>query len=281
MSNIGRIFIVLNLVLSAAFLGWALNALSTSQDLTKALSEEKAAHAAAVQAKEAELSKLQVDLNGVMEQSRTTREQRDGLTAEVDRQKTQLEELKRANDAMQGNLTKIQSTLGDYNNTITQLTTQKDAATERAHEAERARDAALQEKQDAELAKSQAEEATNTANTQIADLNTEKTSLTDRLSELETRMQIIVQQYGVNLSEIDSAPSISAMVLDVNKELNFVVINKGSKDGVKAGYTFEIYRGQQYKGQVRIQDVQEGMSSGLIVSEKTPIARGDQAATRL
>ena len=234
-----------------------------------------------VQGKEAELSKLQVDLNGVMEQSRTTREQRDGLTAEVDRQKTQLEELKRANDAMQGNLTKIQSTLGDYNNTITQLTQQKDAATERAHEAERARDSAMQEKQDAELAKSAAEDATNAANTQISDLQGEKTSLTDRLSELETRMQIIVQQYGVNLSEIDSAPSISAMVLNVNKDLNFVVINKGSKDGVKAGYTFQIYRGQQYKGEVRIQDVQEGMSSGLIVSEKTPIARGDQAATRL
>ena len=32
MSPIGRIFIVLNLLLSAAFLGWASNALGTSQD---------------------------------------------------------------------------------------------------------------------------------------------------------------------------------------------------------------------------------------------------------
>jgi hypothetical protein len=69
--------------------------------------------------------------------------------------------------------------------------------------------------------------------------------------------------------------------MSVNKDLRFVVLNKGSKDGVKAGYTFQIYRGQQYKGQVRVQDVQEGMCSALILNEKAPIANGDSATTRL
>jgi len=93
MSNIGRIFIVLNLVLSAAFLGWALNALSTSKDLQQALADEQAVHKKDVEAKDGELQKLQGELTGVMEQTRTTREERDLAKADVERQKTNLEEL--------------------------------------------------------------------------------------------------------------------------------------------------------------------------------------------
>ena len=60
-----------------------------------------------------------------------------------------------------------------------------------------------------------------------------------------------------------------------------MILNKGKKDEVKAGYVFDIYRGSQYKGQVRITDVQEGMSSGLILREMNAIGRGDSATTSL
>jgi hypothetical protein len=69
--------------------------------------------------------------------------------------------------------------------------------------------------------------------------------------------------------------------MDVNSDLSFVVLNKGSRDGGKAGFLFNVYRGSIFKGQVRVQDVQEGMSSALIVNQKTPIAKFDKASTRL
>ena len=281
MSPIGRVFIVLNLVLSAAFLGWAANALGTTGDYKKELEAEKKAHAADVAGKEAELQKLQVELNGATEQQGKFREQRDQLQASLDQKTTQYDEQKRANDTMQGNLTKIQATLGEYNNTFTQLTQQKDAALERAHEAERARDAAVQAKDAAEMAKRDSDDKANAAMTQIGDLEKERTSLQDKVSTLETRMATVVEKTGVDLSSIEAAPQIDAYVLEVNRELKLVVLNKGKKDDVKKGYTFSIYRGAQYKGQIRIQDVQDGMCSGTIVAEKAAITKGDSATTSL
>jgi chromosome segregation ATPase len=281
MSPIGRIFIVLNLILSAAFLGWAANALGTTEELKTQMEADRTAHAAALAEKETELSALTTNLNEVTDQQRTLREERDGIRAEADRFKTQVEELKRAGETMQANLTKIQATLGDYNNSIAQLTQQKDAAVERAHEAERARDAAVAEQQAAQLAMSAAEEATNNANLSIGDLEKAKADLLAQVDTLDTRIATIVDQYGINLNTITAQKAIDAQVLKVDRDLKFVVLNKGRADEVKPGYVFDIYRGSTYKGQIRIQDVQDNMSSGLIVTEMNAIATGDSATTTL
>jgi prefoldin subunit 5 len=281
MSPIGRIFIVLNLILSAAFVGWAANALGKAENYKDQITAAKKAHADEVAAKDKELSELQVQLTGVTEQQRSFREQRDSFEAESGRLKTQLDELKRANDTMQGNLTKIQSTLGDYNNSIAQLVQQKDAAIERAHEAERARDAAVSEKDAAMLAQRDAEEATSNANLKIGDLEAQKMALADEKELLQTRLDTLVAKTGVALPEVMVQKPIDALVLDVKKDLKLVVLNKGQKDDVKVGYVFDIYRGSQYKGQVRITDVRETISSGVISIEKAAIGQGDSATTTL
>jgi DNA repair exonuclease SbcCD ATPase subunit len=281
MSTIGRVFIVLNLLLSAAFLGWASNALNQTRMYKEEIAAAKKTSDEAMAAKEKELSELQVQLNGVTDQQRTFREQRDSFETEGNRLKTQVEEFKRANDTMQANLTKIQSTLGDFNNSNKQLNDQKDAAIERAHEAERARDAALAEKDAAVLAQSNAEEATKNATTRIGDLEGEKVALTEQIDNLNTRLEVITRTTGIAASSVMAQPAIEALVLDVKKDLKLVIINKGKKDEVKVGYVFDIYRGSQYKGQVRINDVQEGMASGVILNEKNAIGRGDSATTAL
>ena len=76
-------------------------------------------------------------------------------------------------------------------------------------------------------------------------------------------------------------PAIDAEVVDVKHDLKLVVLNKGTMDDVKVGYVFDVYRGATYKGQVRVQNVTESMSSGLILSEINPIERGDSATTSL
>jgi len=281
MSPIGRIFIILNLILSAAFLGWASNALGKSEEYKKQLEDAKKQHADAVAAKEKELSDLQVNLNQVTDQQRTFREQRDGLQAEADRLKTSVDEFKRANDTMQANLSKIQATLGDYNNSIQQLSDQKDKANERAHEAERSRDAAVSAKDAAELAQRDAEEATKNANTRIGDLEGEKVALNEQVDMLNTRLEVILRETGRPATDFIPQPAIEALVLDVKKDLKLVILNKGKKDEIKVGYVFDIYKGSQYKGQVRITDVQEAIASGIIQSEKSAIARGDSATTAL
>jgi len=281
MSNIGRVLIVLNLALSMAFLGWAANALSHAEDYKGQLAAAKKAGEESLAAKQKEVDDLTIEKNAVTDQQRQFREQRDAFETEATRLKTQLEELKRSNDTMQGSLTKIQATLNDYNDSIKQLGDQKDAAIQRANDAERARDGAEREKDDAVVAKNDAEEATRNSMTRIADLEGEKMALAEQVETLDTRIAVMAKQTGVKLTDVFAQPAIEALVLDVKKDLKLVILNKGKKDEVKVGYVFDIYRGSQYKGQVRIQDVQEGMSSALILHEMNSIGRGDSATTSL
>jgi prefoldin subunit 5 len=281
MSNIGKVFIILNLVLSAGFLGWAANALSHAEDYKAQLAAAKKASEDALAAKQKEVDDLTIEKNAVTDQQRQFREQRDAYETEAGRLKTQLEELKRSNDTMQGSLTKITATLNDYNDTIKQLGDQKDAAIQRANEADRAKDAAEREKDAAVVAKNDAEEAIQNAMLRISDLEKEKMELAEQVETLDTRLAVITTKTGISANEVFAPPRIEALVLDVKKDLKLVILNKGKKDDVKVGYVFDVYRGSQYKGQVRIQDVQEGMSSALILREKDAIGRGDSATTIL
>jgi chromosome segregation ATPase len=279
MSPIGKVFVVLNLVLAAAFLGWAANALSTTQQWKDEYEKEVKARAADVAAKDDEISKLGVEVKSVTEQQRQFHSERDQKSAEADGLRRELEELTSRHDALSASLKKIESTLGDYNNTITQIGQQKDAAIKESHEAQRERDGAVAAKDAAEMAQRDAEEAQKNAEMKIGNLEKERVALLDQLSTLETQISVIVAATNYDRSITEAAPKIDSYVLDVNRDLKLVVINKGSKDQVKTGYTFSVYRGSQFKGQVRIQDVQEGMASGIIINEKSPITRGDSAST--
>ena len=77
MSPIGRIFIVLNLILSAAFLGWAANALATTEDYKQQLQDERASLGAELLAKEDEVSQLNSQKDRLENDARSFREQRD------------------------------------------------------------------------------------------------------------------------------------------------------------------------------------------------------------
>ena len=285
MSPIGRIFIVLNLILSAAFLGWASNALATVEDYKGQLEQASTDHAAALKEKDDEISALNVANNDLSEAQRRFRTERDSAQGNADSLQTQLDEEKRRNDKLEANLAEIQATLGDYNATITQLSGEKDRAIERAHEAENERDDAVTSSQAAEMAKRDAEEAAQQAQTRIADLEVERTRLTDDVASLNTRLQVLVDQTGVDVSEIMVQPQIEGAVLDVRMDLapGLVMLNVGASHDVKRGYTFEIYRGGQYKGQVRVENVQDNISSAIITRSVpgTSIAQGDRAATQL
>lgn len=285
MSPIGRIFIVLNLILSAFFLGWASTALSTTEDWKQKHADEVQAHADAVAAKDTEISDLQQDNNNLSEAQRTFREARDQVQTLADNLQTQLEAEKRRNDTMQGELTKIQATLGDYNTTIATLSGDKDRAVQRANDAENARDDAVQAQQDAEMGQRDAEEALAAANTQIGDLLASNVSLEDSVSSLNTRLMVLAEVTNTNLDDIMAQPQIEGAVLDVRYDLSpgLVMLNVGSDNEVQRGFTFEIFRGSTYKGKVRVENVQGKFCSAVIIDAKagTTIAQGDRAATNL
>lgn len=119
--------------------------------------------------------------------------------------------------------------------------------------------------------------------TRIEELERENAALVARIAALEGQLREAPAHGGVHWTHCVSLgqPTIDAVVLDVKEGLRIVVLDKGQRDGVKVGYVFDVYLGAQYKGQVRVQDVQETLCSGVIVHAMNPIARRDSATTSL
>jgi len=90
---------------------------------------------------------------------------------------------------------------------------------------------------------------------------------------------------GTNWEDIVAQPDIEAAVLDVRHDPppGLVMLNVGKNVGVKRGYTFEIFNGSRYKGQVRVENVQDDISSALIIRAvpDASITQGDSASTHL
>ncbi|MSR62441.1 MAG: hypothetical protein EXS08_08350 [Planctomycetes bacterium] len=117
----------------------------------------------------------------------------------------------------------------------------------------------------------------------LAEMEAENVELRQRVATLTEQLEGIYRSLDIfsGPSVCDLPPAIDAEVLSVDAALRLLVLNKGKSDGVKPGYVFDLYRGVQYKGQVKVVDVQDSMCSASILNEKKPIEVGDSATTSL
>ena len=283
MSPIGRIFLVLNLILSAAFLGWASNSLAQTDDYKLQLADAEKAAGEAAEALDAEIADLNIQLTSKTTEASENREQRDASRTEVDRLTADLAAEKAEKDRLLADVTTIQGTLDDFNETIGRISSEKDQANQRREEAEAARDDAIAAQATAEQGQRDAEGVQQDLERNIADLEMEKTSLGDQVSTLETHLAVLSDHTGVSIGEIMSLPQVDGAVLAVDASVGLVMLNVGSANDVKRGFVFDVWAGNIYKGQVKVQNVQEGMCSATIENPVagTSIQQGDLASTRM
>lgn len=285
MSAIGRIFVILNLVLAAAFVGYASTSLAKGSKWKSDYESEVKAHAATKELLDTDKSKLVSDLNterGLKEQALA---EKDANKAEADRNASDLETARRTIADLTASVSSIEATLAGYNQTIAQVSAAKDAAVEDAREQERARVAAEAARDAAVTAQRDAQDGIAAAQDAVAQLERDLTSTRKDKDKLDSELNQLVAMTGVPRASIGSTPEIQAKVLQVNFDLKpgLVALNVGSEQGVKRGMTFQIFSGSTWKGQVRVENVQPGMSSALItdMTAGQTIAQGDNAATVL
>ncbi len=285
MSPIGKIFIVVNLALSAAFLGWASNVVATSQqwktkhdDVEESLNKEKAA--------------LEADLSLQRTKLETVREDKDRFSQESDDLKNRAERAERERDAqttenqqMRGDITKLQSSMEGYNNHLSSMDARLERATDQALQAERDKNEAMQGKRDAEIALANAEESMRATQAQVDALTAKLASAEDSIASAEAKFDAIVAYTGVDPGSILSQPDIEGAVVSVKSDPapGLVSINRGSDQGVSLGTTFQVFNGRTYKGEVRVEIVHATWSSAVVVraTEGSTISSGDSVATRL
>lgn len=285
MSSIGRIFVILNLVLAAAFLGYASTSLAKGSEWKQKYEAESTAHAATQAALDADKSKLLSDLNSEKAQKEQYLAQFESARNESLRNAEDLEAAKRNGADLSARIASIDATLAGYNQTIAAMNSAKDAAVAQAADLSKARDAAERERDQAVSAQRDAADAAQAAQVAIAQLERDLTTAKKEASRKDSELQQLVAMTGVDTNAISVAPPISARVLQVkfDPKPGLVALNAGSDQGVTRGMTFQIFNGNVWKGQVRVENVQSGMSSALITDMTTgqTIAQGDSAATIL
>src|SRR6185369_12140234 len=86
-------------------------------------------------------------------------------------------------------------------------------------------------------------------------------------TQLKTQLDTVVAATSYDLKNIKAMPLIEGKVLAVEMgvEPGLVSINCGESAKVQRGFTFELFQGNTYKGQARVEYVYPDMCSAVLV----------------
>lgn len=281
MSPIGKVFIVLNLILAAAFVGFAGTYLQRATDWKKAhtdvsdkldaekkrAAEEIAAVQTELQTKDRELSKhVLLVQNGDTENKKL-----------IDENKRLGEQL--AN--LEGNLSKLQAAHTTIAAAIDRSTQDSQQAMKLAMTKKEEADKANDDKQAAERTLDEANAKITALEKQLSDKIGELASVQQSLSEQEMVAALYEKRFGA----IGKAqPDLSGRVEQVSSDrLLTIAVENASGVELKAGYEFAVYDENGYKGDVVVTDAHDNMAFCKVraVKDNATIRVGDRARTNL
>lgn len=105
----------------------------------------------------------------------------------------------------------------------------------------------------------------------------------DARMALESEMRGMSEALGIPSSRAVEAAAMPAtltdgMVISVKEEFALVIANLGSRQGVKIGMPFQVWRGEERVGEVRVVDVREKISGAVIqdLNPKEKVKVGDR-----
>jgi septal ring factor EnvC (AmiA/AmiB activator) len=282
MSSIGKIFVVLNLVLSLLVVGAAASLLRQT-DVTKeqvaAVQKDLATARTALDDANAGFAAREHELN---EGNRRLQEEKDDLDVARQNLERANQKLDLDNQTLRDDVSKINQRIEslEASHTSTQQRSQDLADQNEAlrTEAMNAKDAQRQ----AELARRELSDQIAAANTRADDLQAQLESLTADSQTDKALLEVAIAS-GFDPLAVMAMPRIDATVADVDSSYGFVILDKGAQDDVKKGFTFEVYRGGTYLGRVKVDEVYPVHSSASIVLQApgAAIQRHDQASTHL
>ena len=280
MSSVGKTLVVINLVLSVAVLaslGSLLNARKVTQDDNDALRSQLAA-------KEGELSQALSDKETALRAAGTDKTELEFAKQDLEVANDNLErnnaKLAQDNQQLRDDFTRLSASLellqGDLSNAMQRNTTLQDDSAAQRQAAFDAQEAQRQ----AELARRDLEDQITSYEDQIAGLQSDLTDALARGKDSQLLLDVAVAS-GFDPTAVMAMPAIDAIVAQVDNELGFVILDKGADSEVQRGFTFDVYRGGNFLGRVRVDQVHDRYSTASIVLADAEIQRFDQATTRL
>lgn len=124
---------------------------------------------------------------------------------------------------------------------------------------------------------------------QLADLEQAKSNLEQKLlaaskqSTVELDKVVVTDGEGGTTSSgggpgaVASTGGLQGKIIVVNREYDFIVMNLGKNQGLNVGQEFQVVRGQQVLGRVRVEKLYDELSAAAILPEsnKDAIKEGD------
>lgn len=137
-----------------------------------------------------------------------------------------------------------------------------------------------QEKEEVSQELAKAKQSYQALSAELTTLRQAKEALEKRVKEMLAARTQEAERIVVTppaLAGKSSGGGPEGKVLVVNREFNFVVVNLGSKDGIKTGSSLSILRGDKAIGRADVERVYENMSAATVIQEeqKGKIQEGD------
>lgn len=254
------------------------------QDFRDGWEKEKAARALSEQKLQDDISVLSQTLDDVKGKLADAQKAHSAATLELDKTRGERDTALRQFNDETAKSQAFQNTLNQYNAKLDLVVTQN-ADFVKANKALEAENS----KRMAEL---------TTANVQISQLQKSKTDLEKERKDLQVQLADARDSLAFNaevfkelaarnieaagvIHDLQSLPDIRGRVAAVDAKTRSVVLNVGRKQGVMKNYTFTVFRGSQFVGNVSIFEVSDTLSAGHIEVERAPVQVGDSAWTRL
>lgn len=212
----------------------------------------------------------------------------ENVTTQYKKAESEAVSTKKKLDVLDLQLKESQNRIDELN---AQLQQEKGAKAEALNMVEQLKQDLEQQKQlglDLENKLNQAQEDTKKAEEQANALKSKKEELEEIVGDLEEKTEgvelgkIVIGQENTPAQIQELNPGAEAMleslaadsvatgkegkVLVVNKDYDFVVINLGSKDGIKVGDTFLVYHNKKYTGDVKVEKIHDSMAAAGYVS---------------
>ncbi len=287
MSLVAKVFVVLNLIVSVAFVYFAANTWTAQNKWQKMYEQEKihtVENLAKAQKREIGLYQdvvhWQTMLNGAKKDNLDLKFKYNESRDELLKVQTEIATIKNARDMKDA---ENQELAREVRRTYDELAKTKGVIIKQQH-------AVVVERENATRARNERAEMENELNVvkqSYATLQRDKQAIESDLALQTGRIEKLLRS-GINLDQIIGSSEavqqspVDAQVLAVRPDVGLVMISAGSQQNVKPGYQLTISRGDQYIAKVQVDRVYPDMCSAKVMPglQKKDIEVHDDARSR-
>lgn len=281
MSTIGRVFVVLNLILAAVFVGFAGTFLQRQHNWKQEYEKNKETSETTIRERDvtiADMTQKLASLNNAKELSQVNLDQAKRELAQAQ------DEIKRLEDSKAS----LEADVKRINSVMTAMQEQTKSAFDRAtetfnmavadqktrDEAVRAKDVAVAENRDLKNKVAELEETITNKDVQIATLN----------KDISEKGLLLDVAFAKGFTPQMAVPALAGTVTAVTGRLCTISVTDNPTDAeIKPGYEFAIYDASGYKGEARVTQVDADRKAAFctLTVQNGTVREGDKASTQL